>query len=500
MSTTKAVRPGQRAQTIEQGVDRHDRRRARDTRPVGVYGRISKRKAGDGAGATLGIARQHDDGADYARREFGDDVELVFYSDNMSAWNPDAYRADYEQMLTDTADGKLRATIGWHPDRYTRQPEQLERQLKAAAQGDAELHTCSTGLIESALAIRILSAVAAEESDNKSRRIRRKHQELAVAGKWKGGPRPYGWDNVNGELVVNEAEAAVVRELAARAANGESPSALSRWLNANGILTRDGNAWQPTNVRRTLMRPMNAGLRVHNGEVVADGAWVPLLDRTTHELLVAKFSDPKRRTQHGTATRYLLSGLALCDACGESVRGRPFGGRNVGGADPRRAYACKSGRHMHVSQDLADAAVEQLIVERLSQLDAAGALVDDSIDDELDALRRERAALDGKLDDLLDKLLDGELTQATFDRAQAKVAERQRALDELIAQATVDAAAPRVLDGMTGELAAAAWAKASLAHRRAIIAYLCRIRIVGTKATGRRFDPTRDVLVEWLAR
>jgi hypothetical protein len=323
-----------------------------------------------------------------------------------------------------------------------------------------------------------------------------------MGGKWSGGPRPYGFDNVNGQLVVNAAEADVLRNIAAKAANGESCSSLSRYLNTKGVKTRDGHEWLPTTVRRTLMRPLNAGLRVHHGEIVADGGWPAILDRTTHELLVAKLGDPKRRTNHGTATKYLLSFLALCDACGEPMRGRPFGGNRADrGADgQRRAYACRTGRHVHVDVEQADAAVEQLIIERLSQLDAAGALVDDTAADELDALRRERVELDAKLDRLLDKLLDGELSQSTFDRAQVKVAERQAQLDELIAQAIVDAQAPKVLDGMTGELAAAAWAKATLAHRRAIIAYLCDIRVVGTKASGRHFDATRDVLVEWKAR
>ena len=41
---------------------------------------------------------------------------------------------------------------------------------------------------------RILGAVAKKESDDKSRRIRRKHEELAAAGRVSGGgTRPYGY-------------------------------------------------------------------------------------------------------------------------------------------------------------------------------------------------------------------------------------------------------------------------------------------------------------------
>ncbi len=42
---------------------------------------------------------------------------------------------------------------------------------------------------------RILGAVAKNESDDKSRRIKRKHEELAQAGKIAGGgSRPYGYE------------------------------------------------------------------------------------------------------------------------------------------------------------------------------------------------------------------------------------------------------------------------------------------------------------------
>lgn len=482
------------AATIEQAprvADRAVKGAAVDKRPVGVYGRISKRKAGDGRGATLGIGRQHEDGAGYARREFGDDVELVFYSDNLSSWSPTVYREGYEGMLADLGDGKLRAVVAWHPDRLTRQPEQLERLLKACKSGDASLHTCSTGEVESKLMLRILLAVAAEESDHKSRRCARKHEELAMEGHWHGGPRPYGYDMPHRV----EAEAAVIRELAARVLNGESLASLAKMLNRQGTTTAQGKAWQPQNLRRMLMRPLYAGLRVRDGDVVADGQWPAILDRTTHELLVAKLGDPKRRVAYSNARVYLLAGLALCDVCGEVMRGRQFG--SGGRDDGRKAYACSTGRHVHCSVEGADFAVEALIVERLSQLDAAGALADDDAEDELAQLRTERDQLDAKMAGLLDKYLDDVLDEKAYVKAQANVAARQQALDELIAQQTVVVAAPKVLDGMTGPSAQAAWDGASLAHRRGIIAYLCTIRLRGQSSTGRRFDPALDVLVEW---
>ena len=66
---------------------------------------------------------------------------------------------------------------------------------------------------------RILGAVAKKESDDKSRRIRRKHEEIAASGKVSGGgSRPYGYEA--DKLTIRPAEAAIVAECAARAACG----------------------------------------------------------------------------------------------------------------------------------------------------------------------------------------------------------------------------------------------------------------------------------------
>ena len=57
---------------------------------------------------------------------------------------------------------------------------------------------------------RILGAVAKKESDDKSRRIRRKHEEIAANGKVSGGgSRPYGYEA--DKVTVRPAEAAIVR-------------------------------------------------------------------------------------------------------------------------------------------------------------------------------------------------------------------------------------------------------------------------------------------------
>ena len=107
----------------------------------------------------------------------------------------------------------------------------------ATVSGDVDLSTH-----EGQLMARIQGAVARKESDDKSRRIRRKHEELADAGKASGGgSRPYGYEE--DKVTIRQDEAEVVRELASRVLAGDSLKALCRDFSARGITTAQGKEW-----------------------------------------------------------------------------------------------------------------------------------------------------------------------------------------------------------------------------------------------------------------
>src|SRR4030042_449926 len=74
---------------------------------------------------------------------------------------------------------------------------------------------------------RVLGARAQLESDDKRRRLRRKHEELAAAGKVSGGGwRPFGFEP--DRRTVREAEATLIRQAAERLPAGGSKRSLLR--------------------------------------------------------------------------------------------------------------------------------------------------------------------------------------------------------------------------------------------------------------------------------
>ena len=160
---------------------------------MAIYARISQDRDGEG----LGVKRQLGDcRADAARRGWA--VAEEYVDDDISAYSG-KLRPAYERMLTDIADGRRDAVMVWHMDRLHRQPIELERfALVCTKAGVTEVKTLhgdmDLGTGDGLLLARLLSAVAANESDAKSRRGKSKMRELAEAGKpHGGGTRPFGF-------------------------------------------------------------------------------------------------------------------------------------------------------------------------------------------------------------------------------------------------------------------------------------------------------------------
>ena len=120
-------------------------------------------------------------------------------------------RPAYERLLDDLRAGLIEAVVVYHLDRLHRQPKELEEFFEVCKEARVEDLATVTGRIDLANAdgqflARILGAVAKKESDDKSRRILRKHEELAMRGKVSGGgSRPYGYEADKLRVVPAEA-------------------------------------------------------------------------------------------------------------------------------------------------------------------------------------------------------------------------------------------------------------------------------------------------------
>ena len=185
-----------------------------------VYARISS----DPDGLAAGVTRQIEDCRAFAERRCWPVADV--YVDNDTSAYSGKRRPEYERMLDDLAAGIRDAVIVYHLDRLHRRPRELEDFLDLCDRSGIRDLACVTGEIDlgthdGRFHARILGAVARKESDDKSRRLIRKHLELAKAGKVSGGgTRPYGY--AKDRVTVIPDEAAIIKEMAERLLAGDS--------------------------------------------------------------------------------------------------------------------------------------------------------------------------------------------------------------------------------------------------------------------------------------
>ncbi len=440
---------------------------------VGVYVRISSDVLGEG----LGVARQEQDCRALAERE-GWHVREVYVDNDVSAFSG-RVRPAYDQMLADIKAGFINAVVTWHADRLHRSPKELEAFIDLIEATGCSVETVQSGRVDLStpsgrLNARVIGGFARYESEHKSERIRRKLQQNAEQGKHHGGSRPYGWEADRVTLRVEEADA--VRRAMRLVLAGNSVKAIVRALNEGGSVTASGGAWRDVTVRSMLLRPRNAGLRVHRGEVVGTGRWDPIVDRDTYERVRMILTDPARTTTPGALSRnHLLSALARCGVCHEVVRvgkGKPYKGVV---AD---VYRCKASSCVSRDKARVDELVEGIIVTRLARPDAVALLKRDE-DTDARAARAEVERLRGRLEvaaaDYADDNIDAEQLRTITARLRPQI----KAAEARVPRPTTNT--PTLADLAGHADAAQRWNLLDVSVRRKIIDLLVDVTILPTR-------------------
>ncbi|WP_447646762.1 recombinase family protein [Nocardioides zeae] len=280
-----------------------------------IYCRISK----DREGAGLGVGTQEADCRALAA-ELGATIVSVHTDNDVSAYSGKP-RPGYQALLADVENGRIDSVLVWHTDRLHRSPSELESYIATCEPRGVRTYTVKAGPIDLStpagqLVARQLGAVARYEIDHARERMHRAKQRSADSGRWKGGRRPFGYE-ADG-VTIRESEAALIRDAADQVLAGVAIRAIARSWNESGSTTTTGKPWTLHGPRRVLLRPRNAGLMEHRGEVIGEAEWPAILEAEKWRAVVRLLEDPSRRTNNtNSAVRWLGSGLFRCGVCGE---------------------------------------------------------------------------------------------------------------------------------------------------------------------------------------
>lgn len=159
----------------------------KDNRGVAIYARKSRIT---NKGDSIGV--QFKQCADYAKKELGLDEEYEFlqYEDKgLSGYFSD--RPDFQRMLHDVQDGKIKAIVCYKLDRVGRKTADLIRLMDFLEMYHVNLLICSNGINTASglykIFIQIFAVIAEFERDTLTERIVDNMMELAKDGRWLGG-------------------------------------------------------------------------------------------------------------------------------------------------------------------------------------------------------------------------------------------------------------------------------------------------------------------------
>lgn len=239
------------------------------------------------------------------------------------------------------------------------------------------------------------------------------------------GGRVYGYDNVRGpdgvRYVVNEREAAVVREIYQRRADGDSARTIARDLNVRGEpspYAATGGQWSAPEIsaitrntryrgeahfgrcgaqyrggsRVTIVRPDHEVVTYAVPRIVDDELWHAAQSNTAPVREAAGL-----HLHRGPAPKYLLVGHAVCGVCGGRIGSVKSSYSLAAGRAHRTSYVCGTARDKgtcgakwrHVVNPIDDIVVDWLVGKVLDP-----GVVSDAIERANDALAAESSGVD----------------------------------------------------------------------------------------------------------
>ena len=207
-----------------------------------------------------------------------------------------------------------------------------------------EKENLNTGSMESELMLSILSSLAESESvsisENEKWGIKRRFQN----GTFIISYPPYGYDNVDGEMVIVPEQAEIVKQIFADTLAGKSTHEIAEELNERGVATKKGGHWTPGTVNAII------GNEKYTGDVLFQKTYTDssfnrhqnrgeldqylmqdhheaIISREKFELANAVLKQRGREKGNGHDTgryqnRYGFSGRICCEECGGKYKRR----------------------------------------------------------------------------------------------------------------------------------------------------------------------------------
>jgi len=297
-------------------------------------------------------------------------------------------RPAFQRLLADVRAGLVDLVVTYRMDRLSRSQRDFLNLMHTFEEHGARwvsaTESFSTARPEGRAMLSVLMAFAQMEREVTSERVRDKTAAARDRGLWTGGRPPLGLDSRDGKLVVNVAEADVVRQIVALYLHVGSLADLVGEVAARGWRNKawtnrlgqpaGGAPFDKARLRALLANPLYAGL-IRCGSELRPAQHDAILDHATWDSvqagLAAKPTAPRRPRR---AWKALLGGLLTC-GCGAAMTH----GATTKGGRAYRYYVCTKILHRNAAacpgSRVKAEDIEGFVVGRLAAMGRDRALV-----------------------------------------------------------------------------------------------------------------------------
>jgi len=246
---------------------------------------------------------------------------LQTYSDRALTGRTDR-RPQFLQMIKDARKGRFCAIIVYALDRFSRDKYDSARYKHELRQSGVRVVSATEPISDNPSGILIESVfegLAQYYSAELAQKIRRGYEDNAKKC-LASGSVPFGFRrSADGHYEIMPEEAEIVREIFRRVGSGETYAGICRDLNARGIKTRHGAAWNRSSFNTILRNQRYIGTYISKYHIQEDA--IPQIVDKQLFYKVQTISHTKtgpRRTPNGY---YSLTGKLFCGLCGEAMTG-----------------------------------------------------------------------------------------------------------------------------------------------------------------------------------
>ena len=241
-------------------------------------------------------------------------------------------RPKFQEMIQDMKDGKINKILVYKLDRLTRSIQDLETICKLLEEYKCDLESeceeINTSTPTGVFFMRMTTILAQLEIERTSERTKFGLMGAAKKGHF-SGKAPIGYRKINKELVIDEVESEVVKDIFKSYLSGQSVCTITKRLNEKNALNRN---WRTTTIDRMLSNYIYAGnyqhrKRIQNEEtILLEDVCPAIIDKHDFELVQKqKEKNLKNYTRKHT---YVYMQKIVCSKCNKIMGGSSTTSKN----------------------------------------------------------------------------------------------------------------------------------------------------------------------------